>query len=87
MTDSAAASTADPFEEIAALAYGTGSKCNAGPFIESLPQEDRDAITRALDAGYPMAAIGKFCVKRGFRFTDQAIVRHLSGRCSCPKTR
>lgn len=79
------ASAADPFAELTALIAGTGSKCNAGPFIASLPADDQEAIKRGLDAGYPMAAIGKFCVKRGYRYTDQSVVRHLSGRCACPK--
>lgn len=76
---------ASALAEITALVVGAGSKCTAGPFIASLSEADRDGINRALDAGYPMSAIGKFCVKRGFQFTAQAIVRHLSGRCSCKK--
>lgn len=79
------ASGPSAFDEIAAFATGTGPKCNAGPFIAKLSDEDRAAIDQALEAGYPMSAIGKFCMKRGFRFTEAAVVRHIGKRCSCPR--
>jgi hypothetical protein len=80
-----AGSASGPFQEIEALLTGTGPKCNAGPFIASLSDEDRAAIDLALERKLALTAIGKFCQKRGFRFTDQAVVRHLSKRCSCPR--
>jgi hypothetical protein len=85
MAAGSASTPLDIIAQIAALDHGAGSKCNAGPFIAGLSSADQDGIRQALDAGYTMTAVGRFIVGRGYRFSPQSVVRHLSGRCSCPR--
>lgn len=70
-------------DDIRAEEHGSGTRCRAGAFIAGLTDDQREAISRALEENIQYSAIGRWLVKLGFRYSFQSVARHLSGRCQC----
>ena len=74
-----------PLNDILGQVAGTGNACTVGPFLETLTPERQQAIADALRLRTPLMAIGRACQTWGFEGGPSTIVRHLQGRCRCPR--
>jgi hypothetical protein len=58
-------------------------RCGVAVLLGSLPPDEADEITAALDSDYTAVAIANVLAKHGHKVGYQVIQRHRRGACGC----
>lgn len=67
----------------AQIAPKRGPKCHVWRLLQTLPADDLDALTCALDSDMTHATISRALIDEGHRVSAITIGRHRRGECAC----
>ncbi len=67
------------------LAKRPGGTCGVAVLVRSLSEQEQAELQEALESVVSSRALAAALEVRGYELSDQTILRHRSGRCSCPR--
>lgn len=59
------------------------ARCVVADTIDSLPDDDREAVLSAIRSGQNTEHIARAMAEEGYRIAPTSLARHRSGRCCC----
>lgn len=64
-----------------------GPRCHTWLLLDSLPDDEREALAAALqpDSGWTASALSLLLREEGHHLSKSSIDRHRRGECACPR--